>query len=173
MVAVAQQVYDGWNQDSSGEDEELGEGGICDEIAEAISGVIAEKISDVEMSDGGQPGDDHAWAVASRGMESYGIDIPCGIYERGSGYRWKKIPGVVFVADHIEIFEVPMEGPEMGVSEGGKNLQGNRFEADVAPNKSRADVKDRKNNRLFILLNREDIEELHELTGELLRRMPE
>ncbi len=52
-------------------------------------------------------------------------------------------------------------------------LQGNRFRGDVSPNRSRADIKDVKNNRLFMLLNREDLEELHELTEELLRRIPE
>ncbi len=52
-------------------------------------------------------------------------------------------------------------------------LQGNRFKADVATNRSRADIRDLKNNRLFVLLNREDLEELHELTEELLRRIPE
>lgn len=51
--------------------------------------------------------------------------------------------------------------------EGGTNLQGNRFEADLSPNKARADIKDRKGNRLFALLSREDIMELHELTSEL------
>lgn len=58
-------------------------------------------------------------------------------------------------------------------SEGGTNLQGNRFEADVARNRSRADIKDRKNNRLFILLNREDLEELRDIAAELLRMMPD
>ncbi len=57
--------------------------------------------------------------------------------------------------------------------EGGTNLQGNRFEADVSPNKTRADIRDRKISRLFHTLDREDIRELHELTEELLRMMQE
>lgn len=52
-------------------------------------------------------------------------------------------------------------------SEGGTNLQGNRFEADVSPNRKNVDIKDRKGNRLFTLLSKEDIMELHELTREL------
>jgi hypothetical protein len=55
--------------------------------------------------------------------------------------------------------------------EGGTNIQGNRFEADVSPNQQRADIKDRKGNRLFTLLSREDIMELHELTSELKMMM--
>lgn len=58
-------------------------------------------------------------------------------------------------------------------SEGGTNIQGNRFEADVAPNRARADIKDRKIHRLLHTLNREDIQELHDLTNELLKMMPE
>lgn len=54
-----------------------------------------------------------------------------------------------------------------------EHLRGNRFEADVAPNRSRADIRDVKNRRLFVLLSREDLEELHELTGELLARIHE
>jgi hypothetical protein len=58
-------------------------------------------------------------------------------------------------------------------SEGGTHVSGNRFEADLAPNRSRADIKDRKNNRLFTLLSREDLEELRDLAAEILRMMPD
>lgn len=58
-------------------------------------------------------------------------------------------------------------------SEGGTNISGNRFEADVAPNKKRADIKDRKGNRLFPLLNREDLEELRDMSIHLLDGMVE
>lgn len=58
-------------------------------------------------------------------------------------------------------------------SKGGTNLQGNRFEADVAKNGSRSDIRDRKGGRLFMLMSLEDIEELHELTSELRKMMTE
>jgi hypothetical protein len=61
----------------------------------------------------------------------------------------------------------------MAISEGGTNLQGNRFEADVSPNKARADIRDRKISRLIHTLNKEDVRELHELTEELLQMMRE
>lgn len=56
----------------------------------------------------------------------------------------------------------------MKPSEGGTHFAGNRFEADVSPNRKRVDVKDRKGHKLFTLLAREDIEELKELAEELL-----
>lgn len=61
----------------------------------------------------------------------------------------------------------------MSHSEGGTNIQGNRFEADIARNRSRADIKDRKGHKLFTLLNREDLQELRDISDELLRMMPD
>lgn len=58
-------------------------------------------------------------------------------------------------------------------SEGGTNVQGNRFEADVSKNRSRADIRDRKHNRLFMLMDRGDLEELRDLAAELLAMMPD
>lgn len=172
LAEAAQLVYNDWSQDPEGIDEVYGAGGICDAIADAITDRIV-SLLDVQVTHGGQPGDDHSWAVISGKKKAYGIDIPCRLYESGGGYRWKKKEGVVFKPEDIEIFEVPYpeEGFDMGHSEGGTNLRGNRFEADLALNKSRADIKDRKNSKLFLLLSREDLQELHELTGELLRSM--
>lgn len=174
MAQAAQKVYDEWIQDVEGVDEELGTGGICDKVAEEISGVIS-GIPDAELSSGGADGDDHAWVVVSRGKESYGVDIAPGVYERGGGYCWRKLPNVRFSDEDVQIFEVPYpeENLEMGHSEGGTNIQGNRFEADVSPNQQRADIKDRKNNRLLMLLNREDLEELRAMVSAVLELMPD
>ncbi len=175
LSAAAQEIYNEWSQDSEGVDIVYGAGGICDAIADAITDIVASNL-DVKVSHGGQPGDDHSWAVIAGKKKAYGIDIPCRLYERGGGYRWKKLENITFKPEDIEIFEVPYpdEGDfEMGNHEGGTNLQGNRFEADVARNRSRADIKDRKNNRLFILLSREDLEELRDIVAELLRMMPD
>ena len=62
--------------------------------------------------------------------------------------------------------------PDRKHKEGGTNISGNRFEADLAPNRSTADVRDRKYNRLFMLMNREDLSELRDLAEELLGMMP-
>ena len=36
-----QQVYDSWNQDADGYDDELGTGGICQDIADAICFILS------------------------------------------------------------------------------------------------------------------------------------
>lgn len=170
LAKAAQKVYDSWEQDEEGMDPELGPGGICDEIAEKIADLVGTLVPGVSILSGGQDGDDHAWVVAARDGKAYGIDIPCRLYETGGGYSWKKRPGVVFQPEDVQIFKVPYpEGDiEMGTSEGGTNIRGNRFEADLAKNKKLADIRDRKNNRLFVILSHEDIRELHDLTAELL-----
>lgn len=109
MAKAAQAVYDDWNQNADGEDEELGGGGICDQVSEAISGIIASSIRGVELFDGGQDGDDHAWTVAQLGSEAFGVDIPPSAYESGGGYSWKKKPGVTFGPQSIAIFKVPAQ----------------------------------------------------------------
>lgn len=42
MAAAAQQAYNEWEQDEEGQDEELGSGGICQDIAEKMAGIAAE-----------------------------------------------------------------------------------------------------------------------------------
>lgn len=101
IIKAVQRIYDDWNQD----DEEF-EGGICDEIEEVISSIIISKTSAEETDLGGHDGDDHAWTIAKKGEESYGINIPANIYEIGSGYLWRKRKNVKFEIDDIEIFEI-------------------------------------------------------------------
>lgn len=106
LARAAQKVYDDWEQDCEGIDECYGAGGICDDVAEALAGVIAMAFSDVHLYQGGQEGDDHAWTLVRRGQEGYGVDISTGVYESGSGYCWKKKPGIRFKPEDIEIFPV-------------------------------------------------------------------
>lgn len=98
MATAAQAVYDNWEQDAEGMDWELGGGGICDRISDAIAQVIP-----FETQAGGQDGDDHSWLVVKTPDGYYGVDIPPRKYETGGGYSWKKIPGVVFGPSDIEI----------------------------------------------------------------------
>src|SRR3977135_2811948 len=89
LAARAQEIYNEWEQDDSGYDEEFGTGGICDAIADALMGVIAEKFPSPYVDIGGQDGDDHAWVVVTwRNGWQTGVDIDPNVYECGSGYVW-------------------------------------------------------------------------------------
>jgi len=111
MAQAAQEIYDTWDED----DFFLGGGaGICDEIAQAIGGVISMNLGNVSILEGGQDGDDHAWIIAHNGQEVYGIDIPYSVYETGGGYNWQKIPNVMFSPEHVEIFKLDIPVEDLG-----------------------------------------------------------
>lgn len=104
MAAAAQKVYDAWGQDAwDQDDEDFGSGGICDEVASEISGVIAIAIQDAEIDEYGHEGDDHAALVVSRGKERYVVDIPASVYEHGGGYSWTKTPDVTITPDDVVV----------------------------------------------------------------------
>lgn len=107
MAFAAQKVYNSWEQNEEGIDEELGGGGICDQVSQAIADVIVSSIRNADTAEGGQEGDDHSWLVVYNQQEAYGVDIPCHIYERGGGYSWQKLQGVHFSPNDISIWEVP------------------------------------------------------------------
>ena len=109
MARAVQRVYDDWEHDEEGCDDELGAGGICDRVAEALASVINMRIADVETRDGGADGDDHAWVVALNAAEAYSVDIPARVYESGAGYGWRKRPDVIFEPDDVEIEPLPRE----------------------------------------------------------------
>jgi hypothetical protein len=103
MAVAAQQVYDQWDQ-SDPENDDLGGGGICQDIAEAIAGAIGSVIPDVEaFSISYEIGDQHVATIAMDDKEAYTVDISPGYYETGGGYNWQKIPDVQFSPDMISI----------------------------------------------------------------------
>lgn len=108
-AAAAQAEYDAWQQDDEGCDEELGCGGICDRISQAIGAVIAGELAGVTVLDGGQDGDDHAFLLvfAQEGPyvdpQAYIVDILPGVYETGCGYSWRKRESVVLAADDVVV----------------------------------------------------------------------
>jgi hypothetical protein len=107
IAKAAQIVYDDWEQEVDG----LGvdHNGICDEIAnQAIGGILAQM--EIDYTEGGHDGDDHAYLVAYDENSSYMVDIPYVLYERGGGYQWEKIPGVEFEPEDVEI--VPVDRPD-------------------------------------------------------------
>ena len=102
FVNVAQEEYNQWNQDGSGIDEELGSGGICQEIAGAIAGVLSD--NGIECSTvSAQVGEQHVWTICKLNDGVYSVDISPYTYETGGGYNWKKIPNVVFSVEDISI----------------------------------------------------------------------
>lgn len=100
----AQAIYDSWEQDEDGIDEELGGGGICDRVSDEIASVLSD--AGIDHISGGQDGDDHAYVVAIDDTSAYSVDIPPGVYERGGGYSWEKIPGVTITEDDVAIDEL-------------------------------------------------------------------
>lgn len=107
LVKAAQEVYDGWEQDETEGDPELGFGGICQNIAEAISGVLNGHGIETTTVDSGGMGEQHVWAVAKVNEGVFGVDIDYHRYEVGGGYTWKKRLGVTFNDRDIEIY--PMD----------------------------------------------------------------
>lgn len=102
IAIAAQQIYDDWEQD------EFDEGGICDQISMAISGILTS--ADIDCTEGGHDGDDHSYIIAYNESAAYLVDIPYDIYEIGGGYSWTKIPNVVF--DESDIVIEPTHRPD-------------------------------------------------------------
>jgi hypothetical protein len=106
LAQAAQAVVDEWTQDEEGFDEELGVGGACDQVSEAILSVLAEKLEGVEFTEGGQPGDDHAYTIVYDEDEAFAVDIPPSVYETGGGYSWKKRKDAKIEPDDVMFSEV-------------------------------------------------------------------
>lgn len=111
FVAAAQSEYNQWDQDEEGMDEELGGGGICQEIASAFCDILYSANISCSIFDS-QIGDQHVWAVAYDEEEAYSVDISPYAYETGGGYTWRKIPNVIFSSDDISIESVRLEDVE-------------------------------------------------------------
>jgi|SRR5215475_4460030 len=113
LATAAQMEYDAWDQDEEGFDCEVGTGGICDRVADAMENVLSADHG-IETARGGQAGDDHAYILANLKEGVYSVDIPPGVYETGGGYTWQKIPDVKISPDDVQIDRVdkPMSNEE-------------------------------------------------------------
>jgi hypothetical protein len=109
MAAAAQAAYDAWEQDEEGIDEELGGGGICQDIADGIADVLASSGVDVMTVDSEGMGEQHVWVIAYDDDLAFEVDIPYHAYETGGGYSWGKIPGVIFDANSIVVSPLDRE----------------------------------------------------------------
>ena len=102
LVKAVQSCYDEWDQDAEGYDEELGSGGICQDFAEAMCGILSSM--NVECSSvSAQVGEQHVYVIAKFAEGVYEIDINPRHYEVGGGYNWKKIPNVVFNTNMVTV----------------------------------------------------------------------
>ena len=106
IVAAAQVVYDEWSQDEEGYDEEVGSGGICDGIAEAMVDVLT--TAGIEAVTVHFESDNHTVTAALVDGRTYLIDIPLWNYETGGWYNYKKIPGVTFNEGMVTVEEAPV-----------------------------------------------------------------
>ena len=108
LAQAAQKELDEWVANAEGYDEEFGGGGACDAIARRLSDVVAEKVEEVEITDGGQDGDDHAYLLCSRAGENVVVDIPPYLYETGGGYSWRKLEGVKLEAQDVVVESIDL-----------------------------------------------------------------
>jgi hypothetical protein len=120
IAQAAQKVVDEWQLDEEGLDLELGAGGICDRVADAIIDTLYSHFSDVEATLGAPEGEDHQWVIVSDGKEAALVDIPSGAYEIGGGYSWKKIEGAKIDPQDIVIEPIDLKLAQDLLKEGGQ-----------------------------------------------------
>lgn len=80
-------------------------GGACDLIAEQMGWIIAAAMN-VEILEGGQDGDDHAWLLVfdADACELCSVDIPWDVYEVCHGqYRYSRIEDAEITAKDVVI----------------------------------------------------------------------
>lgn len=106
LAAASQTVYDAWQQDDEGYDDELGSGGICDGIAEAMQDCLSQHGVGVEVVQFFDQYQHHRYlhVLAKEGV--FELDIPHQCYETGGGYNWKKKPDVVLDQHDVWIARV-------------------------------------------------------------------
>lgn len=110
FVAAAQQAYNEWAQDENGNDEVLGGGGICQDVAEGIANVVS--MAGIDATTLFDEYEHHVECVAYSANEAYYVDIPYQLYEIGGGYNWKKIKNVVFEPDNVTFAPTNPPGDE-------------------------------------------------------------
>lgn len=103
MAQAAQAVYDRWEVDEDGLDPDLGGGGICQDIADVIQGILQHVGVDAIVMDSNGMVEQHVYVMAKFQEGVYEIDIHPSVYETGSGYSWQKIPDVEIQPSDISV----------------------------------------------------------------------
>lgn len=101
IIAAAQARYDAWAQDEDGQDVELGSGGICHLIAEDVGGILNEAGFDAFTQC--STAEQHVYCVVGCSDGIVEVDIPWRLYERGGGFCWTKLKGVIFALDDVAV----------------------------------------------------------------------
>lgn len=111
LAAAAKAVFDAWDQDFEGYDEELGSGGICQDVASAMVAALSSAGVENAMTFHASVGENHVFVVALLEDGVFTIDIPPHVYETGSGYVWKKRHDAAFTPDSVVIDRIgePMD----------------------------------------------------------------
>src|SRR5208282_364562 len=119
LAIAAQKVYDQWDaSDETYGDPEVGFGGICHVIVDAMADVVSRNIPNASVSsfshDMGEvhvslsvwiePAENPEEDDMDERVELFDVDIPPYTYETGGGYNWKKIPDVTFDASDIVFY---------------------------------------------------------------------
>lgn len=99
-----QRIYDAWEQDAEGVDEQYGTGGICDAVAEVLVDALTDAGIDAFTFHYEQ--DNHTVAIALLNGRTVEVDIPLHLYETGSWYNYKKREGVRFTASHVTVIDL-------------------------------------------------------------------
>lgn len=109
LAKAAQEVYDTWEQNDDGFDEELGYGGICQDIADAMANVLAHEGFDLTIVDSQGVGEQHVWIVVKTDEGVFSVDIPPYVYETGGGFNWKKKHEVEIDPSDVELYHISVD----------------------------------------------------------------
>lgn len=102
LAEAAQRVYDAWDQDAEGVDPELGTGGICDGVADAMAEVLGRLDGADAVTEYCQT-DTHTYVVLAIDEGVFKVDVPAAAYETGFGYVWRKRPGIKLKPEDVSI----------------------------------------------------------------------
>lgn len=101
LTQKAQEVYDSW-QDGWCLTEEVGGGGICHIIADAFISELYRHGFD-EVVSVSSDHEVHVWVALKLEEGVFLLDLPYNCYEKGGGYNWTKIQGVVFSSEDLVV----------------------------------------------------------------------
>lgn len=101
IVSSVQGVYDAWNQNDEGYDEELGSGGICHLIADEIASIASN--AGIRSATVSSSHEVHVYTIMRLPSGVWLVDIRPHVYEVGGAYTWRKIKNVVFEPDDVTV----------------------------------------------------------------------